>query len=276
MIKKLCLVLLLLSSNLFAETKAVIFDFGGVLIGKPGQEVVLSSPGKIEGISDPAGVPYSQVIGTILNSLIKETITINKEMYGIVNELKQEKMTVGMLSNIESPVAAFVRTLGLYKEFDPLLLSYEIGIEKPDPRAYALLLSKLDLHPEEVVFIDDRPENVKAALELGIDAIEFKSAGQIRQELIARGMLGKVSRAVLSYDSYLGQGNLAEAFAVGVAEGKTHMLVVWDTYDYEASYPFIVYVSEGERIEEVIQAHSVAGYYRVSKVYDLSKSFEEQ
>jgi putative hydrolase of the HAD superfamily len=46
------------------------------------------------------------------------------------------------------------------------------GIRKPDPKAFELVLSRLELAPEEVVFLDDIGRNCKAASELGIHAIK--------------------------------------------------------------------------------------------------------
>ncbi len=64
-----------------------------------------------------------------------------------------------------------------------------MGLEKPDPKAYQLLLEKVELPANEVVFIDDLEENVEAAKKLGIDAIVFKSAEQVRHELAKRGLI---------------------------------------------------------------------------------------
>jgi putative hydrolase of the HAD superfamily len=104
-------------------------------------------------------------------------------MYQLVEQLRQSKVRVAMLSNIDERLATFLRKWKLYEPFDPCLLSYEIGIEKPDPKAFELLLQRLNLPAKDVVFIDDKPENVEAANQLGIHAILFESSEQIRQEL---------------------------------------------------------------------------------------------
>lgn len=55
--------------------------------------------------------------------------------------------------------------------FDPILYSHEIGVGKPDPRAFHIALSRLDAVPPEVIFVDDHLPTVKAAAALGIRAI---------------------------------------------------------------------------------------------------------
>jgi FMN phosphatase YigB (HAD superfamily) len=48
---------------------------------------------------------------------------------------------------------------------------HEIGVAKPDPRAYLLLCEQLGATPEEVVFLDNRTANVDAARRLGIHGL---------------------------------------------------------------------------------------------------------
>ena len=44
----------------------------------------------------------------------------------------------------------------------------EEGIKKPDPKIFLLTCNRLDVRPEECVFIDDTLENVEAANKLGM------------------------------------------------------------------------------------------------------------
>jgi putative hydrolase of the HAD superfamily len=94
-----------------------------------------------------------------------------------------------MLSNIDDRYTKLIRDFGFYKPFEPCLLSCEMGLEKPDPKAYELLLKTINLPAEEIVFIDDKEENVEAAKAMGIDAILFTSEPQLRGELNKRGVL---------------------------------------------------------------------------------------
>ena len=55
--------------------------------------------------------------------------------------------------------------------FDLIIYSHEVGLAKPDPRAYQLLLDRLGVAPTELIFLDDLPENIDTARELGIQAI---------------------------------------------------------------------------------------------------------
>ena len=121
-------------------------------------------------------------------SIIKSAIGMNMEMYRLVNELKRH-IRVGLLSNSDGQFTSLLRDCGIYEPFDPCLISSEIGVRKPDLKAYKLLLSKLGLSPEEVIFIDNQLENVEAAKKLGLDGILFKSHHQLKSELIQRQVL---------------------------------------------------------------------------------------
>jgi HAD superfamily hydrolase (TIGR01509 family) len=62
------------------------------------------------------------------------------------------------------------RRYGFSAVFDPICYSHELGVRKPDPRAFALALEAMRADAEDVLFIDDLPENVAAAQALGIRA----------------------------------------------------------------------------------------------------------
>ncbi len=74
--------------------------------------------------------------------------------------------------------------------FDGYFISGLEGVIKPDPEYFRRALERLDLQPDEVLFIDDRPENTAAAGALGIPAVVFTTPEALRGELVGRGLLG--------------------------------------------------------------------------------------
>jgi HAD superfamily hydrolase (TIGR01509 family) len=117
---------------------------------------------------------------------VKRSIGADPNMYDLIDQLKEQGICVGLLSNIDDQYTKLIRDFGFYKPFEPCLLSCEIGFKKPDPKAYRLLLKILNFPAEKIVFIDDKIENIEAAKALGIDAILFESEPQIKAELVAR------------------------------------------------------------------------------------------
>ena len=72
---------------------------------------------------------------------------------------------------------------------DGLILSYEAGAMKPDPRIYEYGVERFDIVPGESVFIDDRQVNVEGAEAFGITGIVCESPQQVERELNALGVV---------------------------------------------------------------------------------------
>ncbi len=114
------------------------------------------------------------------------SLTEVKGMRELIHFYKAKGYQVALLSNVGSSHAGFLRDRGYYNDFSPILLSCELGVDKPDPRIYQILLSELQVAPEDCIFIDDKQENVNAAIALGIDGIVFSSSKQLKADLERR------------------------------------------------------------------------------------------
>lgn len=75
--------------------------------------------------------------------------------------------------------------LGLFAH---VVVSGEVKVAKPDPRAYEIVAARAGVPLAELVFIDDRQANVDAAAALGMDAIRFTDATALRTALRRRGL----------------------------------------------------------------------------------------
>ncbi|WP_375389494.1 HAD family hydrolase [uncultured Amnibacterium sp.] len=60
------------------------------------------------------------------------------------------------------------RRFGFAALFEPICYSHELGVSKPDPRAFRLTLDQMHAAPEDVLFIDDHQPNIEAAQRLGL------------------------------------------------------------------------------------------------------------
>lgn len=63
-----------------------------------------------------------------------------------------------------------------------------IGKRKPDPDFYLEVIRHLRVDPTSCIFIDDRLRNVEAAIEIGINGLQFKNANLLRQDLSKMGI----------------------------------------------------------------------------------------
>jgi 2-haloacid dehalogenase len=73
--------------------------------------------------------------------------------------------------------------------FRGVLVSGEVGVIKPDPRIFELLIERFAIDTEDTVYIDDVEANIAAACSFGIHAIHFTSPAALRQEFVGLGLL---------------------------------------------------------------------------------------
>ncbi len=67
--------------------------------------------------------------------------------------------------------------------FDRVYLSHRVGLRKPDPRIFKRVLDDSGLKPEDTLFIDDSPQHVAAAKELGIQTIFIEKGMTIEEDV---------------------------------------------------------------------------------------------
>jgi len=81
-----------------------------------------------------------------------------------------------------------IQQFGLRKDFAAFFSSCFLGVRKPDEAIYRIALQVTQRAPEECVFIDDRELNLECARLLGMRAIHFQDAAQLRSELAGNGV----------------------------------------------------------------------------------------
>jgi putative hydrolase of the HAD superfamily len=73
--------------------------------------------------------------------------------------------------------------------FDDIFVSSELGVRKPEQRAFETVVQKMGVDPASVLFFDDLPQNVAGAEALGIRAVQVRSPQDIRRALTANALL---------------------------------------------------------------------------------------
>ncbi len=77
---------------------------------------------------------------------------------------------MALLSNAPLVLGEAVRQAEWATLFDRVFISAELGVTKPDPAIFEIVTAGLEVAPDELAFIDDRPANVEAALAAGWNA----------------------------------------------------------------------------------------------------------
>jgi putative hydrolase of the HAD superfamily len=89
-------------------------------------------------------------------------------------------ITVALLSNTNEIHWGPLANADLFKRFDHLFLSYENGHYKPMPAAFEQVITHFGCERRDVLFLDDSPRNVEAAIDFGIDAHRVCGAEESR------------------------------------------------------------------------------------------------
>jgi putative hydrolase of the HAD superfamily len=137
-----------------------------------------------------AGLNLNQsAIDELVHWDVRMWMTENPVMLDWQLVLKQRGIRTAIVSNMGDTVhRAMERELGWLSRFDVLVWSYQLGIAKPDPAIYRYVLKKLGTEPEETLFVDDRPDNIDAAIALGMKGVVFSDVVKLRADIIAQGL----------------------------------------------------------------------------------------
>jgi len=198
--------------------KAIIFDFGDVfaknimrsiyyetskrtganfdvVISEYHKLMPLIQRGKI--MMDEFWKAYAQklnsdpiLIEVVWNQTFEKNIEINKNVESIIKKLKKLGYKVAVCTNTIKAFSDIHIKNNDYAIFDFVIISCEIGMRKPDREIYEFVLKKLNVEPEECVFIDNELENVEGAKKAGMKTILFENANQLKDNLKKCGING--------------------------------------------------------------------------------------
>lgn len=141
-------------------------------------------------VASDAGTSFSpaQVVNLIESDVLMWT-SVNEEMLAWVEALQGAGIRTAVLSNMVWEILLHMqKRFGWLDRFDQLTWSCELGIAKPDPEIYLYTCEALEVPPEETLFLDDKPENIAGAEVLGLRALLFTTAEQLRKDLETQGL----------------------------------------------------------------------------------------
>jgi putative hydrolase of the HAD superfamily len=101
-------------------------------------------------------------------------------------DLRDAGLRTAILSNMPLPIRDYILRCSWLPEFDSLTFSCDLGISKPEPKIYDDCLNAIGFRPSEVLFLDDREMNVRAAESLGLNAVKFASVTDAAAEIKRR------------------------------------------------------------------------------------------
>ena len=108
------------------------------------------------------------------------------ELHG---ELRKSGLPVYIFSNTNLLAVEHIRRrFPFFSHFDGYILSYQHGAMKPDARLYEVVENQTKRSAEEILYLDDRPENIATGKVRKWQAILHESPGQTRAALEKIGL----------------------------------------------------------------------------------------
>jgi len=95
------------------------------------------------------------------------------EIIPMLRTLKEKGILIGLISNCFSEEAAVIKKSILYPFFDAICLSFDEGIQKPNPDIFKRCIEKLDVQADECLYVGDGGSNeLEAAEAFGMKAVQ--------------------------------------------------------------------------------------------------------
>jgi FMN phosphatase YigB (HAD superfamily) len=190
-----------------ATIKAVVFDFGNVIIPidlnklfQAFADLTFKSADRVKKLFDDAEIFRKYETGFYADDefrdVIRQTLSyplndqeIDEAWNALFIEVPAERIAFLESLRYRVPIYLLSNTNSIHIEyclhyfrqkfnlpdfrslFEKAFLSYEMGLWKPDYAIYHQVIEEVGFAAEEILFIDDNPDNVDAARDLGIQAV---------------------------------------------------------------------------------------------------------
>ncbi len=193
----------------------VVFDLGNVLVGWDPRrpfadlpaaavdEFLLRSPFAELNHAMDAGMPFADAHTQMRSRAPEHADSFERYWDGFASTLTGP--VPGMAELVAEVGEAGLRRLGLtnwaadtyhhaavaapvIETLDDVLVSGRVGLAKPDPAIFELLIERFDLAPAQTLFVDDVAANVDGARSVGLRAHLFQGAEGLRAELVRSGV----------------------------------------------------------------------------------------
>lgn len=113
----------------------------------------------------------------------------NNQVVNLISKLRPE-IKKGIVSNsLKIIFHNFMDQYSLKDKFDVMVVSAEESVKKPDERIFKIACQKLNVKPEECLFIDNDAPHIEAAEKLGMTGLFFTDAKGLKETLLSLDLL---------------------------------------------------------------------------------------
>ncbi len=187
--------------------KVILFDVGGVLLKWKDQwlfdEISKQSKIPFDRIKDHFNANISelfegkitekqfwkkipganQIHPKIISKTFHRLSKPDDQILNLAYSLKKQGFETGILSNITPETRQILPKKWTY-EFDHVFFSDQIKLSKPDSKIFSYVTERLSNH--EIIFIDDKKENISAAKKHGIYSILFGEYQSLKYQIMKK------------------------------------------------------------------------------------------
>ena len=115
--------------------------------------------------------------------------SVDEDVAELVRAARAAGVPTACFSNATTHLEDHLAAAGVDDAFDTIVNSSRLGLAKPEAAFYAAACEQAGVRPDEVLFVDDRVENVVGALEAGVGAVRFQGVDRLRAVLARTGLL---------------------------------------------------------------------------------------
>ena len=118
--------------------------------------------------------------------LLLESARLYDDALPFLRALRSADIKIAIVSNCSEHTRDLLESNGVAGLADALVLSYEVGAEKPAAEIFSYALDRLGVPAGQAVFVDDQPSYCAGAMALGITAVQI-ARGELDGKVPARG-----------------------------------------------------------------------------------------
>ena len=110
---------------------------------------------------------FNEVVPGDVEDKFLRSLRIRREALEVLEELRERRKYIGIITNM--PLYWARQVLRNIPHVDISIISGEVGVRKPDPEIFRIFLERSGARPQDVLFVDDRLDNLETAAELGMN-----------------------------------------------------------------------------------------------------------
>ena len=112
-----------------------------------------------------------------------QTRKINLELIEIIKDLKKQNYKIGLISNYSIHLRQKLIDKNIIDLFDTVIISGEVGYQKPQPEIFEILFQKLGVKNNETIFVDDTKQSLLGAESVGYLPLLYINNREFKEEL---------------------------------------------------------------------------------------------